>query len=404
MSAPLLSYIVLVYNYERYIGQAIRSILDQTVQDFEIIVVDDGSTDRSRSVVESFGDPRIRLLVNPRNLGGGASYNRAVEAATGEYLVNLDADDWVAPGKSEQQLRYLRQNGVAVLGTYVTFVDSEGMPHPRAAELTNLTNRPFELNTIDAWVGTNSLCRSSTMVSRAAHMKVGLDDPTMARACDYDLWTRFLRAGFRFAVVPEPLTFYRLHSRGVTFADPAGLMLELCYAMIRNLLPLIETRAAYPSLVRMIGWIRSHEMFAAMRPVERYRLLGCVLMSPALADFASFHRLLQDESADAALVAAGRRALALTSLAMEATEVHKLRSDVAAYVESRDFWHSQSDAWEAEVRKLLAAQPALPEPQPPEPLPPQYLPARLRGALARRLSVLRPRRPTHQEGNPPPAQ
>src|SRR5256885_734485 len=80
-AAPKLSFIVLSYNYADLIGQTIRSILEQTVQDFEIIVVDDASTDTSCDIVRSFADPRIRLLLNERNLGGAASYNRAVEAA-----------------------------------------------------------------------------------------------------------------------------------------------------------------------------------------------------------------------------------------------------------------------------------------------------------------------------------
>ncbi|MFX5494461.1 glycosyltransferase family 2 protein, partial [Acinetobacter baumannii] len=79
---------------EEYICTTLRSILEQTVQDFEIVVVDDCSRDRSVEVVRSFNDPRIRLIVNEKNLGGAGSYNRAVEAARGTWLVNLDADDW----------------------------------------------------------------------------------------------------------------------------------------------------------------------------------------------------------------------------------------------------------------------------------------------------------------------
>jgi glycosyltransferase involved in cell wall biosynthesis len=135
---PKLSFIVLSYNYADLIGQTIHSILGQTVQDFEIVVVDDASTDASCDVIRSFADPRIRLLVNERNLGGAGSYNRAVQAARGEYLVNLDADDWITPNKCE------------------------GRPHSRTAELDAVVNRPFDLNAVDSWVGQNRLVRSST--------------------------------------------------------------------------------------------------------------------------------------------------------------------------------------------------------------------------------------------------
>ena len=103
-AAPKLSFIVLSYNYEHYIGATLRSILAQTVQDFEVVVVDDCSSDGSRALVRSFNDPRIHLIENEQNLGGAGSYNVAVQAARGEWLVNLDADDWIAPEKCAVQL------------------------------------------------------------------------------------------------------------------------------------------------------------------------------------------------------------------------------------------------------------------------------------------------------------
>ena len=134
---PLLSYIVLSYNYEHYIDQTIRSILRQTVQDFEIVVVDDCSKDNSVEVVKSFRDPRIRVLCNEKNLGGAGSYNRAVFlAARGEWLVNLDADDWIAPQKAEAQLEFAAQNPhLDIIGSYVVFLDADGAPHPNAEVL-----------------------------------------------------------------------------------------------------------------------------------------------------------------------------------------------------------------------------------------------------------------------------
>jgi GT2 family glycosyltransferase len=309
---PKLSFIVLSYNHADLIGQTIRSILAQTVQDFEIVVVDDASTDASRDVVRSFlADPRIKLLTNERNIGGAASYNRAVEAARGEYLVNLDADDWIPPTKCERQLAFLARNKVAVLGSYVTFVDRDGRPTSRLAELEAAVNQPLN-NAVDSWIGQNRLCRSSTMVEREAHMTVGLDDPSMVRAPDYELWTRFFRKGYRFAVVPERLLYYRMHRDGVTNADPRGSFLEMSYATLRNLVPMIEQHAAWPSLTRIVqGWI-GDPSFASLRPVERYRLLGMLLGEPPSGDFAAFRSMVVDgAAADSKLVMAGRRLMAL---------------------------------------------------------------------------------------------
>jgi len=308
-AAPKLSFIVLSYNYADLIGQTIRSILDQTVRDFEIVVVDDASRDSSRAVVAAFGDPRIRLLVNERNLGGAGSYNRAVAAARGEWLVNLDADDWIAPDKCAKQLAYLRDNEVAVLGTYTNYVDRQGRPHPNQAVLDPLVNRPFDLNAIENWVAMNRMVRSSSMVSRAAHLAVGLDDAAMVRAPDYELWTRFLRHGYRFAVLPEKLTFYRLHGSGVTHADPIGSLLEMSYAKLRNLMPLIESRAAWPLMLQILNWWIHQEAFARLRPIERYRLLGMLVLPPEWTDYAAFHSLVTAETGRDATVCAGQRVL-----------------------------------------------------------------------------------------------
>ena len=198
---PLLSYIVLSYNYERYIGKTLQSILDQTVQDFEIVVVDDASSDASVAIVSAFGDPRIRLFVNEKNRGGAGSYNRAVLEARGEWLVNLDADDWIDPRKSEMQLAALALDPTLdIVGTYVAIHDENDAPHPSAGPLEHFVNQPHPLNLVDTWIGANYLCRSSTMVRAAAHRRIGLDDVAMVRAPDYELWTRALRMGSAWRV------------------------------------------------------------------------------------------------------------------------------------------------------------------------------------------------------------
>jgi glycosyltransferase involved in cell wall biosynthesis len=348
--APKLTFIVLSYNYADLIGHTIRSILCQTVQDFEIVVVDDASTDRSCDVVRSFADSRIKLLVNERNLGGAGSYNRAVQAARGEYLVNLDADDWITPDKCEKQLAFLAGNKVAVLGSYANFVDREGRPASHTAELEAHLNRQFDLNAVDTWIGHNRLVRSSTMVERAAHQGVGLDDPSMVRAPDYELWTRFLRAGYRFAVLPERLLFYRAHPGGVTHADPRGVFLEMSYSTLRNLVPLIEQKALWPSLCRIMeAWIENG-MFAALSPFERYRLLGMLMGRPQFANFASFRAAVETSGKhEDLLVTSGRRLLALVNGLRD-----KRRPDFAAVSEAPDFWHRTSERWEAAANEAEA--------------------------------------------------
>jgi hypothetical protein len=370
---PLLSFIVLSYNYRDYIQTTLRSILAQTVQDFEVVVVDDCSTDDSREVVQSFTDPRIRLLVNPRNLGGAASYNLAVQAARGEWLVNLDADDWIAPEKCAVQLAILAGDpGIDIIGSWVHVVGADGMPHPDAAMIESMVNRTHALNVVESWIGQNPLSRSSVMMRRSAHLRIGLDDVTMVRAPDYELWTRALAAGCRFALAQQQLTFQRIQASGVTHADPAGTLLEMGYAMVRNLAPLAEARALFETQGQMVRWLAQHPSLISLTPQQSLRLLAALVTLPPTSDFASFLANLSAPEADPVLARIGRAMLLDSAAYVPPGTTEKLHSDILAYIEARDFWKAQSEGWEREYNAINGA--VAPRPQ-----------GLLRRALARRI-------------------
>lgn len=347
-SAPLLSYIVLSYNYQDYIKTTLQSILAQTIQDFEIVVVDDASSDASIEVIRGYDDPRIRLLVNEHNIGGAASYNRAVEAAHGEWLVNLDADDWIAPEKSERQLAAIAADpGLDIIGTYLHLVDAEGNRHADADAIEGMYNKPHAVAQLDTWFHCNPLARSSSMVRRAAHLRIGLDDPAMVRAPDYELWTRALKHGCRFGMVPEQLTYLRLQSRGVTHGDPLGSLLELAYARLRNLVPLLEERAQYPSFQQMVNWLITDPNLSALPPVQSQRLVGLLMAPPPEGDYPAFRAYLADASRDPWLGTMGRRVLAY---GMEAQEtIARLHRDLGAIDGAKNHWLAQAEALRLEV-------------------------------------------------------
>lgn len=351
---PRVSFIVLSYNYETYILKTLRSILDQTFSDFEVIVVDDASSDGSREVVRSFGDPRIHLYVNEQNLGGAASYNRAVGLCSGEYIVNLDTDDWIDCRKTEVQLRAFELDPfLDILGTYVSYVDAAGKSHLESAKYEAWTNRPHDLNLVGNWIATNFLCRSSTMVRRSVHERIGLDEPTMVRAPDYELWTRALSKGCRFGIVQEQLTFYRLHGKAVTRGDPRGTFLEICYLLMKNIIPAIEKRATFDCFCRIIDWITANDQFVVCQPQERYRLLGAMIVSPFSQDFAAFREIIL-RGDNPVLASVGRLLLVTFTLHPRQQYAERLSQDVEKFIEARDYWHAQSDDWERAYRKLEA--------------------------------------------------
>jgi succinoglycan biosynthesis protein ExoO len=128
MSAtPKVSVITPAYKAARYIGQAIESVQAQTLTDWEMIIVDDASPDETTQVVQRYlDDPRIQLLQNEQNMGAGYTRNRALDAAQGEWIAVLDADDWYAPQRLEKLVRFAEEWGVEMAADLLVRVQDDG--------------------------------------------------------------------------------------------------------------------------------------------------------------------------------------------------------------------------------------------------------------------------------------
>jgi glycosyltransferase involved in cell wall biosynthesis len=349
----MMSFIILSYNYRGYVVEALRSALAQSVQDFEIVVVDDCSTDDSVEVVGSFTDRRIRLLRNEKNKGGAFSYNRAVSAARGEFLVNLDADDWLDPLKCEKQLEAFRKDPTLdIVGSYIQAIDRNSRPHAQAAQLEGHCNRPLDLNIVDSWVVENPLCRSSTMMRRSSHMRIGLDDPAMTYTCDFELWTRALRDGCRFAVLPEKLCNYRWHSGNITHKDPHSQYLELMYILARNVMPIIEKRALYAIMGRVVSWCADHEQFARLAPLARYRVIASLFGRAPVTDFAGYRNAILSPAPDPERETLGRRAFALFQRGQGHAATLAYELETKRLVSEIDHYRKSSERWAARCKEL----------------------------------------------------
>jgi len=126
---PVISVVMSVYNVEVFLSEGIESILNQTFRQFEFIIIDDGSTDGSRLILEKYArqDPRISLIFNERNIGLGLSLNRGLERAQGEYIARMDGDDVALPVRLERQLTFLEANrGVDLIGADMMKIDKFG--------------------------------------------------------------------------------------------------------------------------------------------------------------------------------------------------------------------------------------------------------------------------------------
>lgn len=201
------------YNDERFLGAAIDSILAQTFTDFELLIVDDASTDRSREVVQRYRDPRLRLLVNDRNLGLGASLNRGLATIRSEYVARLDGNDLSFPQRLERQVAFLDAHPeVAVAGAQAMLIDVRGKAK---GEL----RRPVtELGLRWMRIFGSPLIHSSAMFRRAVVCdELGGYDDRHRFGEDFDLWCRVAKA-HAIANLPETLVAYRIDPRSLTGA------------------------------------------------------------------------------------------------------------------------------------------------------------------------------------------
>lgn len=202
---PSISIVMCVYNGEKYLGEAMGSLLEQTFRDFELIVVDDGSTDSTPQILDGYADPRIVRIRNPKNLGIPASCNIGLEAVRAPYIARMDADDVCTSDRLEVQYAYLQaQPDMAMLATSFTVIEPSG----KVRGQSRIPEEPM-LPWVMLWG--NCIGQPSVMIRREALDRIGAYDPTMTYAEDYDLWCRFLMAGERVGTL-DHVTFMRRKS------------------------------------------------------------------------------------------------------------------------------------------------------------------------------------------------
>lgn len=199
---PTVSVIIPTYNRAHYLPQAIESVLSQSFTDFEIIVIDDGSTDDTEAVIQPFlVDDRLQYVKQP-NAGVAAARNAGMRLAQGRYLAFLDSDDWFLPGKLKKQVAYMAANPHIALSytAYFAFDDITQKQTPRSVHKTYY-HRMFS----DCPVFT-----STVMLRRKVWKAVGELDTTMRLAEDIDYWIRIAHH-YPLGHITEMLTGFRLH-------------------------------------------------------------------------------------------------------------------------------------------------------------------------------------------------
>ncbi|MEM0994242.1 MAG: glycosyltransferase family 2 protein [Bacteroidota bacterium] len=207
---PMISILTPAYNREKYIGEAIESVQIQAVKDWEMIIIDDGSTDQTVEIVKAYQakDQRIILLQNPKNMGISATRNHGLKQVKGKYIAMLDSDDVCLPKRFEQQIPFLESHPeVGVLGAW--------------AEHIGTSNHQFTPEQNDAQLRARSLYRcpmvhSSTIIRTAIVQAENLRyNEQYPASNDYDFWVQAL-PHCQFHNLPEYLVQYRRHDQNIS--------------------------------------------------------------------------------------------------------------------------------------------------------------------------------------------
>ena len=207
-SAPLISVALPVYNGEKYLAEAIESILSQSFTNFELIMIDDGSTDDSLQILRKYEqrDPRVRVVAR-ENRGLTTTLNDSIDIARGEWLARMDQDDIALPHRFVRQLAWLKETAADISGSWV---ERFGSSDKRVVRLRQ-TDEAIKMEMLFC----SPFAHPSVMM-RTALVKRLRYDSAWEKAEDYDLWERAAEAGWKMTNVPEVLLLYRVHSSQIS--------------------------------------------------------------------------------------------------------------------------------------------------------------------------------------------
>ncbi len=205
---PLISVVLPVYNGQKYLAEAIDSILAQTFANFELIMIDDGSTDGSLQIMRNYeqNDARVRVVAR-ENRGLATTLNDSIDIARGEWLARMDQDDIALPYRFERQLAWLKETGADISGSWVQRFGSSDKRVVRLRE----SNEAIRMEMLFC-----SPFAHPTVMMRAALAKRLRYDSAWEKAEDYDLWERAAEDGWKMTNQPEVLLLYRVHESQIS--------------------------------------------------------------------------------------------------------------------------------------------------------------------------------------------
>jgi glycosyltransferase involved in cell wall biosynthesis len=257
MTMPKVSLVMSVYNGQRYLRLAVKSILAQTWGDFEFIIINDGSTDDSGALLRTYAaqDARVRLIDNARNLGLTRSLNLGLERARGEYFGRQDADDISAPERLARQVAFMDAHPeIGVAGTLSEVIDGDGRPLVGASYHSALTTNA---DLQERLLRNNPICHGSVLMRRNLAVAAGGYDESVGPTEDYDLWLRLAEVT-QLANVEPVLYYYRVHPESIGRTRYAEQVFDGARVLERAL-----RRRGEPVPVERLAVVAEHDLASA---------------------------------------------------------------------------------------------------------------------------------------------
>jgi len=230
MPHPRVSIVMPVFNAAPFLREAIKSMLEQSFDAFEFIIINDGSTDESQEIIRSFNDPRIRYVQNEYNKGIVYTLNLGIGLASTEYVARMDADDISLPERLLLQVNYLDEHPyVDVVACVVNLVDANG----NSTGYWKEDREHMTESSIQEFLPLNNCIAHPSIMARTEMLKAFKYLESQKQAEDYDLWLRMIAGGKIIHKIEEPLLLHRIQPRSFTRQRQRNVFFKLAETKLR---------------------------------------------------------------------------------------------------------------------------------------------------------------------------
>lgn len=217
---PRVTVIIPTYNCKEYISEAVDSVLNQTFQDFEIIVADDGSTDNTKEVLSRYISVNVIRYYYQNNSGVAAARNKGLREAKGDLIAFLDADDKWLPQRLEKSLEFLERNKCDwTCSSFFRRERDTGKTEIKRLDKKSLLDDSYVIDMLKDglfYFSSKNIHTNTILVKQKCFEKVGFFDEKFHSGEDWDMWIRFEEAGFKGVYLDMPLAYYNIRSDGIT--------------------------------------------------------------------------------------------------------------------------------------------------------------------------------------------